>query len=885
MKSDSKKINFRNIIKSKFVRSIFLRIVSVFLIVIIAVIAIVYFSFTSEINKNAILDRQKELNVIESTISQRMEEVASIAYNISTDKLFYLEPAQDERASGYEMSKTLSRYLVGNDFIEHLAYYRISEPDTIYVSSGELSFSDFWLTYMHLDKETADLYISQIRSTVKITVTPLSFGDDESFFAYTYPLPVLSKAPKAYVLMLIPYSEIQPIVEAQLTNCHGEVAVFDADENEIYRMSNLDFELPIDLSSVTDKERYFSADGKEYVMQTKVSDTNGWIYVSVTRLNDVVAGVAGKQLLFIALLVPLMLVAIFSMLMSIVVKYKPINNLALRLTDKESDGNIIDEETLISDTLATMQIDIDRKEKFEAAYYEAEAASKAKTDFLSNMSHDIRTPMNAIIGMTEIATKHSDDPVCVRESLQKVQVASRYLLDIINNILDMSKIESGKLTLAESTVELPKLVGEVITILNQSLEEKNQRLIAEIDGISNEKVIGDGVRLSQIFVNILSNSVKFTPTGGTISLKLSQKECSEVGFGDYVFVFSDTGIGMSPGFTEKVFEMFTRDKGSQVTKTEGTGLGMAIVKSFVDLMGGTISCESELGKGTAFTVSLCLRLAGEQGEPAFSFGKYIGTSVLVVGGESVIRENEAEIFRSVGAGTETAESAGKAAEMAKRAAERGLPYRYVLINRTADDPDGSKTAKAIAEAGTEEASFVLAALNLLSAGEAPEFSAKLQIPLFRSTAAAFLNGELSLNDKQGEQIPDLAGVNVLLAEDNAINREIAGKLIGETNASIVMAENGQEAVDAFSDHAEGYFGIVLMDVQMPVMNGYDATVAIRALNRSDATSVPIYAITANTFDEDVRQVMESGMNGHLGKPYTAAELYSALASALKKQQD
>ena len=487
------------------------------------------------------------------------------------------------------------------------------------------------------------------------------------------------------------------------------------------------------------------------------------------------------------------------------------------------------------------------------------------------MSHDIRTPINAIVGMTEIAARHSENPEYVRECLRKVKVSSQYLLDIINNVLDMSRIEAGKFTLSEDVLELPRLVYGVITILNQSMTVKSQRLVARVENVRNERVIGDVVRLTQVFVNIISNSVKFTPNGGTITLEIKQTDCDEEGWGSYVFTFSDTGIGMSPEFIGRIFDTFTRDENTSVAVIEGTGLGMAIAKSFVEMMNGKITCESNPGLGTTFTISLRMKLAEDKA--AEEKNTYKDTAVLVVG-----NENQAEIFGGLGARADSARDYPTAAAMAG-----AFGYSFVIINPSDDDRSGVAAVRLIKEASlAKDAAFVLVSGDLFSvdraAAEAVGTAAVIQAPLFGSTARGILNRTYEhekLSD--ADETIRLDGMRVLVVEDNRINREIACDLIADAGAETVEAQDGREAVDAFISHEPRFFDIILMDVQMPVMNGYEATAAIRSLQGEDAAEIPIYAMTANTFDEDVRQVREAGMNGHLGKPYEAAELFRIIA--------
>lgn len=890
MKVSQRRTLLRYITKSKFLRSLFLQIVSIFLIVVILVIGIAFFSFATEIKNNVITERQIYLGVIENTVSRRMQEITSISYNVGTDMSFYLS-AVDKDSAGYEMSNSLKKYLVGNDFIEHLAYYKLSEPDILYTSTGKLSFSSFWSSYLGIDEATGNDLIKSIQSCREPEARLISFGDEESsFFAYTYPLPQFSENPQAFVLILVPQSKVTPVAENQLANCFGKFAVFDSSGKEIYSLSNLDVDIPIDVLS-DEVEETFSFGGKDYVTLRAKSESNGWTYVSVIRLNDIISSVASKQMLFIVLLFALMIAAVFVILACVVNLYKPINSLAMALSSRGIDGGkgLIDEESLLSDTFATLRDESDQKQKFEEAFYAAQAANQAKSSFLSNVSHDIRTPMNAIVGMTEIAIQHSDDPDYVRDCLQKVRISSQYLLDIINNVLDMSRIESGKLVLAREEVDLPKLVYGLITILNQSVDVKSQTLTVEVDNIVDERFIGDSVRLSQVFMNILSNSVKFTPNGGTIGLRLSQTQSTESGYGDYVFVFTDTGVGMSPEFTRSVFDTFSREKTSLVSKTEGTGLGMAIVKSFVELMGGSIECESEPGKGTTFTIKLHMELAG--GKANTANGKYAGTSVLIAGGNSALFKNESKPFAAFGVSTEYSPNFEQAVERITRSASQGKTYDFVIINLPEEDKRGIGAAKTLLSASTgTNTTFILATRDLLSVEQSYAYnsgiSAVVQLPLFNSSVLSILNRAYELrSDVYAGCAVNLEGMNVLLVEDNDINREIAHTLINETNATVYEAVDGKQAVDLFKEHEAGFFDIILMDLQMPVMNGYEATAAIRSIQREDALTIPIYAMTANTFDEDVRQVREARMNGHIGKPYVSGELYKILEQAFKHKNE
>lgn len=877
-----------NVFKSKFIRSIGLQVICIFLIVIILVIALVFFSFTSEINNRIIGEKEKQLAVIEENISTRMEEVASISYNIGDDKLFYYGEMTDTEYSGYEIASTLERYLVGNEFIDYLAYYKLSEPDTIYTAKGELGFKDFWIAYFGVDEEQTDAYIDMIQSCKEIHVDMVSSEKGQGLYmTYTYPLPPLSQTPQAFVLMLISIQDIEPLLSSQFNNCHGKISIFDQQGREIYSYSNAEEELPITIT-MQNGEKYTSKEGNKYVVQQRISDSNGWTYVSFIGLDDIMSESANQQLLFILLLLAVMFIALSITLVSIINQFKPISNLALSFTRKGDDNlnkKTIDENSLLSDTIASLKDDSEQKTKFETAYYEAEAANKAKSAFLSNMSHDIRTPMNAIVGMTEIAGKNLNDPEHLKACLQNIKISSRYLLDIINNVLDMSRIESGKFTLSNDVVELPKLIYDMMDILNHSIDVKSQNIHVEVHDVTHEKIMGDGVRLTQIFMNILTNSVKFTQNGGNICLKISEEPSDNEDYGNYTFVFSDNGIGMSEEFVRKVFETFTREETGNSSKIEGTGLGMAITKNFVELMGGTIRCESKPNIGTTFTISLRMQYADEGIK--ITNQQYRDKSILLIGTDESTCENQMMLFRSLGVRIRHAVNVQDAIVLAQKALWDKNPYEFVIINQEDNDRDGIATALTMMKETDVAMSYILAARDILSVEKSDAvdagISAFVQTPLFKSTAIGIMDRTIRRQDKfDSEDVVNLEGKRILLVEDNAINRMIAKELMQATQAEIVEAVNGKEAVDAFKSHEAWYFDVIMMDVQMPIMNGYEATMAIRSIQREDAGQIPIYAMTANTFDEDVRQVKEAGMNGHLGKPYVSIELYKLLQQAVNR---
>lgn len=883
MEKREPKSKIQNIINSKFIRSVFWQIILVFVIVIIAIVAIVFGSFTSEINNNIVREKQKQLELINDTISNRMKEATSIAYKIGTDKAFYLDNIKSD--AGYEMSNILERFLVGNDFVEYLAYYPLAENDKWYSSRGKLTFNDFYESFLAFDDCTKEEYIEQIKTCTTSRLFPphTDSKSGRSYFTYVSPLPQFSKNPQAFVIMLMPMEEFEQILVNQIANSYGRVALFDANGNEVYEISTVKDETAVSEFDLNDTAGKYikTIAGNKYVLQSSVSESNSWKYVSLIRLNDIISQTIGKQIIFIACLIGLMMIAIFIILICVAIKYEPINNLAMSFGDGKN--SLIDEMSVLSDGFASLKDDSDQKQKFEAAYLEAEAANQAKSAFLSNVSHDIRTPMNAIVGMTEIANKNIHNPDYVKECLKNVSIASQYLLDIINNVLDMSRIESGKFKLSEDVVDLSKIVSEISTILNHNFAVKSLNFKIEIENIVNERFIGDSIRLTQVFMNIISNSIKFTPNEGTVYLNMRQEPSTEEGYGDYVFTFSDTGIGISQDFIDKVFETFTRDDKVTNSKIEGTGLGMSIAKSFVELMGGTIKCESELNKGTTFTIRLHMKLADDENEE-INYDKYKKMSVMIIGQDEEICQSQAKVFEALGAHVAYCFDVDDAIEELQQNGN----CDFVVIDQSDKDFNGIVTVTKMKRKIDADIYYVLASkdISILRKSDAVDagISAFVQIPLFRSTAIGILDKTIKRKDILDiNDIINLEGKRVLLVEDNDVNRQIAHLLIEETKAEIVEACNGKEAVDKFKENPEGFFDVILMDIQMPIMNGYEATAAIRSVSRADAPNIPIFAMTANTFDEDVRQVRESGMNGHLSKPYESKELYRLLNRAINKK--
>jgi len=523
----------------------------------------------------------------------------------------------------------------------------------------------------------------------------------------------------------------------------------------------------------------------------------------------------------------------------------------------------------------------------EEARRDAEHANKAKSEFLSNMSHDIRTPMNAIVGMTAIASANLDNTEQVRQCLKKITLSSRHLLGLINDVLDMSKIESGKMVLNLDQVSLREVVDGIVSICQPQMKAKHQHFDVFIHDISTENVICDSVRLNQVLINLLSNAIKFTPEGGKIQVALFE-EASPKGdsFVRTHIQVRDNGIGMSEEFKAHIFDSFTREDNARVHRTEGTGLGMAITKYIVvDAMCGAIQVDSQQGVGTEFNVVLDLEkaLVREQDMvlPAWD--------MLVVDDDQQLCESTVATLKSIGINAEWALDGESAVDMVVRRRNREADYHIILLDWKLPGMDGITTAGRIREKlGKDVPILLISAYDWAEIEhEAREagISGFISKPLFKSTLFNSLRQyadipEQTEAEKPREHRQDLSGKRILLAEDNELNWEIASELLGEEGLVLDWAENGQLCLEKFQQSAVGYYDAVLMDVRMPVMGGYEATRAIRALDRPDH-DLPIIAMTADAFAEDVRRSLDAGMNGHIAKPIDIGEVMRLLGKFIK----
>ncbi len=508
-------------------------------------------------------------------------------------------------------------------------------------------------------------------------------------------------------------------------------------------------------------------------------------------------------------------------------------------------------------------------QKLQQAATEAAAASRAKTDFLSTVSHAIRTPMKAIIGLTAIAERNLGDTESVGESLRKISMAGNHLLTLINDILDISKVESGKLNLSPLTFSIVETVENLVNLSQPMIKEKNITFNFRTGQIDKEYFYADQLRLNQIYINILSNAIKYTEPGGRVSVDIREEESPKSGCERLVYRVADTGIGMTPEFMANMYQAFSRQTDSRVNSIQGTGLGLAITKQMVDLMEGTIDCESEPGKGTTFTVTLDLPVADRQREEMV----LDPMDVLIVDDDEILLETAVDTLASLGVTADRASSGQEALRLIGERHQSGRDYSVVILDWKMPDLDGVETIRRIrSDVGADTPILLVSAYDWSDIEDTAKDAGAngfVSKPLFRSKLYDKINALLGTEVKSVEpenDYSDLQGMNILIAEDNDINWEIVSTMLSMFGITTERAENGRICVEKMSRAAEGSYDLIFMDIQMPEMNGLEATKRIRALENPWASTLPIIAMTADAFSENVTECLNAGMNGHIAKP-------------------
>ncbi len=526
----------------------------------------------------------------------------------------------------------------------------------------------------------------------------------------------------------------------------------------------------------------------------------------------------------------------------------------------------------------------EQKELLALAAERAESANRAKSDFLSRMSHDIRTPMNAILGMTAVAAMHIDEKERVMDSLNKITISGKHLLGLINEVLDMSKIESGSVSLTEDSFCLSDTIESLLVVFHSQMEAKGIELSVNIAQIEHEHVVGDEQRLQQIFMNIMGNAIKFTEPGGRVSVWIREKPSHVMGSGCYEFTFEDTGIGMDQEYIRRIFEPFSRAADSRTGKIEGTGLGMTIAVNIARMMNGDIQVESELGKGSKFMVTVFLKLDDIRPEDIAAFSRL---PVLVVDDEEAAAESACEVLKSLDMDAEYVLDGAQAVARVREALRQQQEFSVMILDWKMPDMDGVETARQIRELVGEDLPIIILSAydwsdieqEALHAG----ITAFIEKPLFKSRLTRVLKRVLGLSEDKKQvsqlesfQAQDFTGKRVLLVEDNELNIEVASELLSVVGVQVDQALNGKVAVEKLLEQPEGTYDLIFMDIQMPVMNGYEAAGAIRSSGRKDLERIPIVAMTADAFADDIAKSRNAGMNGHISKPVDIGKLEHAL---------
>jgi signal transduction histidine kinase/DNA-binding response OmpR family regulator len=551
--------------------------------------------------------------------------------------------------------------------------------------------------------------------------------------------------------------------------------------------------------------------------------------------------------------------------------------------------------------LLTFAISVDKNrkklvklnEEANAARVRADAANRAKSTFLNNMSHDIRTPMNAIIGFTTLAEAHIDNKPQVQDYLSKIMTSSKHLLSLINDVLDMSRIESGRIHIESEPLNLSEFMHEIKTVMIGQIHAKNLDLFMDTVGVHNEDVMTDKLRLNQVMLNVLSNAVKYTPEGGRVSVRVIQNPSEKDGYGNYEFRVKDNGIGMSEEFQKHVFEQFERERNSTVSGIPGTGLGLAITKNIVEMMGGTIEVESKEGVGSEFIVKLELELEDKEREKV-TLDEVVGMKALVVDDDANTCDSVTGMLREIGLTAESVLCGIAAVERTKQVIGAGDEFNIYVIDWQLPDINGVETARRIrAVVGDKVPVIILTAYDWSDIEEEAKKAGVTSFcskPLFMSDLHGALSEVFRKDEQEAEPEPVIqhsveSGKRILLVEDNMLNQEIATEILEDSGFTVEVADNGLLGFERVKASKPGDFDVVLMDIQMPVLDGYGAVKAIRAIPDEKLSKIPIVMMTANAFEEDRQKAAEAGADGYVTKPINLPELFGTLEEILGNKEE
>ena len=737
-----------------------------------------------------------------------------------------------------------------NDTSAHLVD---TETLTGYSTRPKLnSTENYEVSYARMDLFGDGAWIAELGEAINITRTYTNPMNGEQSLAFCNRITVRDAEnggkKQAYLLRVVPVSNLEgKWVFPKAEYGDEDISIIDTEGNYVIRgrsfKSNSFFEFykSYNQPGITAQNRLFSdilsgtgsftmldSRGRECIVaHTPITSTKGWVLLSIAPVSNLNADTENWTLIG---------VISFGLLLLLVMDFLYMHSV---------------------------------NKKLRVMAREAEAANRAKTDFLSTMSHDIRTPMNAIIGLTTIAEKNLGDREAVADNLRKISLAGNHLLTLINDILDISKVESGKLSLSPITFSIVETAENLVNLSQAMIKEKNIVFSFRTNHIEKEYLYADQLRLNQIYINILSNAIKYTMPGGSVSVDLREEKSEKEGCVRLIYRVEDTGIGMSPEFLEKMYQPFSRQTDSRVNSIQGTGLGLAITRQMVELMNGTIECQSELEKGTTFTITLDLPVAEKQLEEL----RIDHVDALIADDDPILLETAVDTLVSLGIHTDRANNGLEALDMIRRRHEAGKDYDVVILDWKMPDPDGIETIKRIRKEIDAPIPILLTSAydwsDIEEEAKAAGANGFISKPLFRSGLYGKINELLGTEVKAvepTEDYSDLAGLNILIAEDNDINWEIISTMLSMFGITSERAENGRICTEKMAEATEGRYDLIFMDIQMPEMNGLDATRNIRKMENRWAASIPIIAMTADAFSENVAECLQAGMNGHIAKP-------------------
>ncbi|MBQ9031611.1 MAG: response regulator [Parasporobacterium sp.] len=670
---------------------------------------------------------------------------------------------------------------------------------------------------------------------------------------------------------------------AEEDNLLAALSMADYEEGYSYEKVCQDFE------SLTSGEASFTYNGIRETLSYAPVEGTDWLLTYLIResvISDQIGSISDRiirQSIVQSIVTVLVMLAVFAYIIA-----QNRKNNRLRLEKETADAEIRGKQEELEQRIALQKQLEDQSQALSDALHAAEQANKAKTAFLSNMSHEIRTPMNAIIGLDNIALNDPEISDRTREYLSKIGASADHLLGLINDILDMSRIESGRMTLKNEEFSFSKLLEAINTMFSGQCQEKGLDYQCRIHGHVDDYYIGDNMKLRQVLINILGNAVKFTPEGGSVALTIDRMAQYE-NQSTLRFTIADTGIGMSPDYLPHIFETFSQEDSSSTSRYGSSGLGMAITKSIVEMMNGNIQVDSEKGKGTTFTVTLTLMDSDRTDTDADASEIHLSDmAVLVVDDDPVACEHAKLVLEKACIAVETASSGEEALSMVQLRQTRMNPYNLILVDWKMPEMDGVETTRRIRSiVGDDSAIIILTAYrwdDVLEEALQAGVDSFLPKPLFVASVieefqSAARKKEQALHKNQKKA--DLTGRHILLAEDMEVNAEIMTMVLQMRQMEPDLAENGRIAVEKFASHPAGYYDAILMDMRMPEMDGLEATRRIRAMDREDAGTIPVIALTANAFDEDVQRSLQAGLNAHLSKPVQPEVLYETLENLIR----